>query len=55
MVNPGKQAEARASEGIHMNHKVVKLGTASRKTLDFSGINWWDSLTYTFRMLYIRW
>ncbi len=43
------------SEGTHMTHVAIALGKASQQTRDFSGSNWWDNLTWTFRALRIWW
>ncbi len=36
-----------------MRHVAVSLGKASRQTRDFSGRNWWDSLTFSWRAIRI--
>jgi hypothetical protein len=36
-----------------MKRKAIALGRASRLTRDFSGANWWDNLTFSFKAIHI--
>jgi hypothetical protein len=38
-----------------MNRNIVDLGSVKARTLDFSGTNWWDALTFSMRKLYVWW
>jgi hypothetical protein len=50
-----EQLRHAASEGIHMKHRVVELGVASRRTLDYSGNHAFDNLTFSFKRFHISW
>jgi len=38
-----------------MNSTIVELGKVKTRTMDFSGINWWDAVTFSMRKLYVLW
>lgn len=38
-----------------MKNTVVHLGAVSKRTLDFSGNNWWDSVLFLLRRVWVGW
>ena len=44
-----------AYEGRFMTLGIVRLGAVTKRTLDYSGTNWWDSITFSMRKLLILW